>query len=281
MKKAAKKIDILFPDNDKKLSPQLKNKKHSFHKYFLTILLLILSGILSYFNVDLNIKVSDLENQEAVEISVDNKPNIELSEDQDIKAKIETSTKTVLLDVPVVESLDGGQLQIEESGLDFGKGEFYPFDTPEAFKNATINKCIDLDGKWGAQCVDLAAVFWKEYANRWISTCNTGIAKGIWSCKEQNAGDEFELITDTSKLQPGDFIVFNTGENGHIGMALGSENKGYIALLGENQGGKECAGGGSATNIININLKGFLGAFRPKIYIHPKAPDTGIKPDFM
>ena len=63
-------------------------------------------------------------------------------------------------------------------------------------------------------------------------------------------------------------------------MALGKPNKGYVALLGENQGGTSCADGGSATNIINISLKTFKGAFRPKIYDLPKVPDTGIvKPE--
>jgi hypothetical protein len=52
-------------------------------------------------------------------------------------------------------------------------------------------------------------------------------------------------------------------------MAMGTYNNGYIALLGENQGGTPCEGGGSAFNIINISLSSFKGAFRPKIYIKP------------
>ena len=51
---------------------------------------------------------------------------------------------------------------------------------------------------------------------------------------------------------------------------MGSYNNGYISLLGQNQGGSACEGGGSSTNIINISLKSFVGAFRPKTYIKPE-----------
>ena len=91
-----------------------------------------------------------------------------------------------------------------------------------------------------------------------------------WNCKEYNAGDEFELIYDAKNLQTGDWIIFSSGEYGHVGMAMGSYNNGYISLLGQNQGGTACDGGGAATNIINISLKSFVGAFRPKTYIKPE-----------
>jgi hypothetical protein len=57
-------------------------------------------------------------------------------------------------------------------------------------------------------------------------------------------------------------------------MALGSYNNGYVALLGQNQGGYACDGGGQATNIINISLKDFAGAFRPKTYEKPDPEPT-------
>lgn len=271
-KETKKKINIILPKDE-------FNRKSPKFKIVTFIILIIGSAILAWFNVDLNLKISDLENQEAVEIVVENASKIELSDNQEIKTEIETEDGEVeVYSLPVVDMVDGGEMQIEESELDLGRGEYYAYDTPQAFRDATIGKCIDLDGKWGSQCVDLANAFWKEYTNRWISTCNTGMARGIWDCKEQNAGDDFKLITDKKDLQAGDWIVFDGGTYGHIGMALGSENKGYIALLGENQGGTSCSGGGSATNIINISLKSFKGAFRPKIYDIPKVPDTGFVP---
>lgn len=263
-----KKIEISIPkDNIRKRKPIF---------YIVLIFLLVGSTILAKFNIDLNVKVSDLENQDTTEIIIDSS-KIELSENQEIKTELETEEGEIeIVATPVVDMVDGGEIQIEESELDLGRGEYYPFDTPQAFRDATLGKCIDLDGKWGSQCVDLANAFWKEYTDRWISTCNTGMARGIWDCRDYNAGNEFKLIYDADEIETGDWIIFDGGQYGHVGMALGNANNGYVALLGENQGGTSCAGGGSATNIINMSLKTFRGAFRPKIYDVPKAPDTGI-----
>jgi len=268
-----KKIEITIPKDETR-------KKKPILYIILVILLIGGSSILAKFNIDLNVKVSDLENQETTEIVIDSS-KIELSTNQEIKTELETEDGEIeVLSMPVVESVDGGEIQVEESELDLGRGEFYPFDTPQAFRDATLGKCIDLDGKWGSQCVDLANAFWKEYTNRWISTCGTGMARGIWDCKEQNAGTEFKLIYNANDIQTGDWIIFDGGAYGHVGMALGNSHDGYVALLGENQGGTSCSGGGSATNIINMSLKTFRGAFRPNIYDIPKAPDTSIpKPD--
>lgn len=175
------------------------------------------------------------------------------------------------LEVETVKNVDAEIISVEEPG---GQGKFIyaPTDSPIAFKDYTLGHCYNTDDHYGAQCWDLGDLFWQNYAGRRLSTCGTGAAKGIWKCKEEVAGDDFELITDPKSLQAGDWIIFTNGKYGHIGMALGDYNKGYIALLGQNQGGSACEQGGSATNIINISLKSFAGAFRPKAYVIPPAP---------
>ena len=178
------------------------------------------------------------------------------------------------VDVPTYETVETEKINEEcPEGQECGKGKFIyaPTKTYTEFKDYTLGKCLDADGYYGAQCWDLASVFWMNYTKdgRWLSTCGTGAAKGAWNCKEQNAGTEFDLITDTQSLQPGDWIIFTSGKYGHVGMALSSYNNGYITLLGQNQGGDKCDGGGSKTNIISISLKSFAGAFRPKSYIKP------------
>ena len=268
MPKAKEKVEIKFPDG---------KRKKSIAEIIIIFLLIVAGAILGIFNVSLNIKVSDLENQEAVELVIDTGSKIQFADNQEIETVLETEDGEIEVEsLPVVDMVDGGEIQIEDESLDFGKGEFYPFETPQEFKDATLGKCIDLDGKWGAQCVDIANAFWKEYTNRWITTCGTGTARGIWNCKDENAGKEFKLITNANDIKTGDWIIFDGGAYGHVGMALGKPNKGYVSLLGENQGGTSCSGGGSATNIINISLKTFRGAFRPKIYDLPLVPDTGI-----
>lgn len=266
----AKKIDVIIPKDE------IKRKK-PVAQIIIIILLFLAGSILSYFNISLNVQLSEKENQEAVEVIIDSSSTLELSEKQEIKTELETEDGEVeIIQAPVVDMVDGGEIQVVEDELDLGRGEYYPFETPQEFRDATLGKCIDLDGKWGSQCVDLGNAFWKEYTNRWISTCGTGTARGIWDCKDENAGQQFKLITNANDIETGDWIIFDGGKYGHIGMALGNAKNGYVALLGENQGGTSCAGGGSATNIINMSLKTFKGAFRPKIYDLPKVPDTGI-----
>jgi len=182
-------------------------------------------------------------------------------------------------EIKTVEEVDGGLFEDENTGVstlegdyeDLGWAEWYPTETPEAFKNATLGRCIYGSNRFGAQCVSLSRVYWWSYANRDVSTCGTGMAKGMMNCAEQNAGNDFDIYWADSawKIQAGDWLVFNGGQYGHVGMALGPVVNGYVALLGENQGGKPCDGGGAATNIININIKNLIGYYRPKAYIKP------------
>ena len=200
------------------------------------------------------------------EITIQTKSTIELSTEQ-IPAILDDRTE---LDVPTVEEIDGGKLSDEFEGL--GAVEIFDTSTPEAFKEATMGKCVRADNKYGSQCVSLARSFWWSYANRDVSTCGTGMAKGMMKCAGENAGEDFLILwkENVQTIQAGDWLVFDGGEFGHVGMALGSPNNGYVALLGENQGGHSCAGGGSSTNIINISLKNLIGGYRPKAYIKPE-----------
>ena len=201
-------------------------------------------------------------------VVIDTRVSIQLSEEQ-VPAVLDTLDGKVEVNLPTVEEIDGNKL-IDEDLLDFGQGEYHDISTPDAYYNAVIGKCIDLDGKYGAQCVDGFADFNYNYTGRWLTTCGTGAARGLWDCAAENAGDDYILITNINDLQKGDWIVFDGGQYGHVGMAMGPNNDGYIALLGENQGGPACNGGGAAYNVINISLKTFKGAFRPKIYIKPE-----------
>ena len=192
--------------------------------------------------------------------------------------------------IPTVEEVDGGKFEDATTGVsvvegeydDLGWSEWYPTDTPQAFKNATIGKCIIANNRYGAQCVSLARVYWWSYANRDVSTCGTGMAKGMMNCAEQNAGDDFDIYWPDAKwnIQAGDWLIFDGGQYGHVGMALGPVTNGYVALLGENQGGRACQGGGAATNVINISIKNVIGYYRPKAYIKPEpAPEPEPEPE--
>lgn len=203
---------------------------------------------------------------------------------------IETEDGNIqVLEAPVVENIEGNQTSCPEGEEECGQGQYVyaPTDTIANFTNYVLNGCWNVDFFAGAQCWDLGALWFMNYTQdgRTLSTCGTGAAKGAWDCKEQNAGDDFELVYEASKIQPGDWIIFGGGEFGHVGMALSYNEDGYVSLLGQNQGGKPCEGGGSSANIIKISLKNFLGAFRPKAFVkqepeqepEPTIPITGCE----
>lgn len=269
----------------KQAKKKATKKSHKFSKFNLSLYFILGFLCLALIGIGVTIKI----NSETGEIIIN---PVTYSEEQ-IPAFIEDDKGEVIEieGIPTVEEVDGGLFEDKNTGLSTAEGEYedlgwsetFNVSSPEAFKNDTLNKCIVANNKWGAQCVSLARVFWWSYADRDVSTCGTGMAKGMMECSEQNAGDEFKVFwsEDYSQIQAGDWLVFTGGQYGHVGMALGSVNKGYVTLLGENQGGTACPEGGSATNIINISIKNLIGFYRPKAYIKPPkptpvVPDTGI-----
>lgn len=248
------------------------NLKNLNWKSVINAIAILLLGLLAGSSIGLNIAPDG-------NITIETGYAIELADEQ-VPTLIEnTEGEIEELAAPTVESIDGKQA-IDEEKLDFGRGEYHDISSPDAYKNAVLGKCIDLDGLYGAQCVDLFADFHYNYAGRWLSTGGTGAAYGLWDARDYNAGDDYVLITDATELQPGDWVIFSGGQYGHVGMSLGYYNNGYIALLGENQGGAGCNGGGSSANIINMSLKTFRGAFRPKTYIKPDpAPEPTPEPE--
>lgn len=122
-------------------------------------------------------------------------------------------------DIPTVEEVqsDGPSVDINAGdgvsrvecpeGEECGLGAFIyaPTETPSAFKNYTLGKCLNTDGAYGAQCWDLADVFWQNVASRRAQTCGTGAAKGMIAdgCWQKNAGDDFVMVWDPTQIQAG------------------------------------------------------------------------------
>lgn len=178
---------------------------------------------------------------------------------------------------PTVDLVDGGKIE-ECPSEECAKGAYLPpldISSPVSVYNSIINQCIDFDGAFGSQCFDTMAYFHYVYTGRWLSANGTGAAYGIWDARDyNNQGNEYELIYNPHDIKAGDWVVFHNGVYGHVGMAMGNYNNGYVALLGANQGGTPCNGGGAAVNVINMNLSSFSGAFRPRIWIEPEPQPT-------
>ncbi len=222
-------------------------------------------GLLVGGTVGVNISNTD----DGVIIETTGNSIIELSDEQ-VPTVIETEDGDIeVLNAPTVEMVDGNGL-IDECPEDeeCGKGAFRYVDvtSPTTIKDSILGTCVDIDGYFGSQCWDASAAVAENMTGRRLSTCGTGAAKGMMDCWQTNAGEDYDVIWESTALQPGDIAVFGGGTYGHTGIVLGYYNNGYVALLGTNQGGAGCNGGGSSANIINISLKNFIGAYRWKEY---------------
>lgn len=261
-----------------------KNIK-TIRSFLIAIIAMLLAGIAG-IGVNISLQPSEDGYTSDIEFSEQQIP-AEITDGQDIE-QIESGQGEIKVDgntIPTVEAVDsdGPVAETDENecpeGEECGRGAAYPklnVSSPQAFANDTLGKCIDVDGHYGSQCWDSMSAFFYNYAGRILQTCGTGAAKGTIAdgCWQKNAGNEFVMIWDKTKIQAGDIAVYSTGQWGHIGMAMGNYNNGYFTLLGQNQGGRACPGGGAAGNIINLSTRDFIGAFRPKAYIKPEPKPT-------
>lgn len=237
----------------------------------------LITGATLKVNVDVedgNLNATIIYTDEAVEATVTDEAEVEAIESGQGEIKIDgypiPNVEAVESNSPVTESEENECPEGEECGM----GAVVPVvdvSSPQAFANDVLGKCINVDNFAGSQCWDEMDVFFENYAKHPLYTCGTGAAKGTIAdgCWQKNAGDEFVMIWNPAEIQAGDIAVYSTGQWGHIGMAMGGYNNGYFTLLGQNQGGAPCPGGGAAGNIINLSTRDFIGAFRPKAYIKP------------
>lgn len=172
--------------------------------------------------------------------------------------------------------------KFEEEG---GLGSVYVLDISsyDAFRKQVIGKGFDVDNYYGYQCWDGVALLWQQLGRSLL--CGRDNARGCWiRSRIANAGADFELVTDVTKIKRGMVLVFSTGDYGHIGFADEDYHGGdYIRLLGQNQGGTPVGtAGGAGFNVINMSLATFLGAFAYKPWFEKsgQSPDTSttIKP---
>jgi hypothetical protein len=147
----------------------------------------------------------------------------------------------------------------------------------DKFRAATLGKCYDIDGAFGAQCWDGAALLWQQLGRSLLS--GDGSAKGCWLLKKSdNAGKDFDVIADKTKIRRGDVVIFGTGigKYGHICFADADYDpkKSTLACYGENQGGTSGKGQASAFCVKNYNAGWILGAFRLKKWAGASAKPT-------
>lgn len=134
----------------------------------------------------------------------------------------------------------------------------------QAFYLDRMNKGVDVDGAYGAQCWDLFAYFCKLAGYPVINCSLSGYAKDIANQKATNGILKNFVEVNVNSMQDGDWVVWGVSAAtpySHIAMFRKNNGNGTGVFLGQNQGGKQVA------SQINIAFTGILGVFRPKCYI--------------
>lgn len=159
-------------------------------------------------------------------------------------------------------------------------------DLPHAsyneWKAATIGNEYDLDGYYGCQCWDYASLFWRNVGfGKGYPLTGNGYAYGCWTLeRNNNTGDQFDLIYNLNEVKVGDIVVLDQGrfqgdDTGHIAFADENYNgTNNMYLLGQNQENASPVTGYKVTLTI-MNVSKFLGAFRYKGWHTPPTP-TGL-----
>lgn len=127
------------------------------------------------------------------------------------------------------------------------------------FYNDRINKEVDMDGAYGAQCWDLFAYFCKKNNVPVINCTSSGYVKDIWN--DRNKNGILNKFTIEPVMKCGDWAVFGETKEtpySHIAMFIEDINGNYGKFLGQNQNGI-----GKAT-VSTFSYASILGAFRLK-----------------
>jgi len=138
------------------------------------------------------------------------------------------------------------------------------------FKNKYIDKSINIDGAYGAQCYDLAMAYMKEV---WGIQDNL-ICK--WSNGVRDFAEHFSEMFDTNKFDftknsltneppQGAVFVFGNGKFGHAGI-VESANQNTFVSLDQNWGnGVDGSGtGDKRIRLVTHNYQSMLGWITPK-----------------
>ena len=156
----------------------------------------------------------------------------------------------------------------------------------DTFKAATNGNGWDVDGLYGAQCVDAFMLinYNLGYPAPYAWAGPLGYSYEMWTeptARARNASDKYDLIYNLSEVKRGDMIVFSSAVGGGYGHnAFADENyngQAYIQCLGQNQFGAPFPTGGACFNVYGILSSAFLGAFRLKQWQQPTPPTPTTK----
>ena len=137
------------------------------------------------------------------------------------------------------------------SGSDIGSG------AAKKFHDKYLGKWVDVDGAYGAQCVDLFSQFKIDNVD---GKPSYGNANELYNRYGDTPG--FKKVP-LSEGRYGDWAVWNKGRYGHVGMLLKREGNGKALIFGQNQNNGGNTARGKAASDDVLYEKGIVGLLRP------------------
>ena len=159
----------------------------------------------------------------------------------------------------------------------------------DSFKAAVNGSGWDVDGIYGAQCVDAFMLlnYNLGYPSPYAWAGPLGYSYEMWTnptARARNASDKYDLIYNLADVKRGDMIIFNSsvgGGYGHNAFADEDYNgQTYIQCLGQNQYGAPFPTGGACFNVYGISSGAFLGAFRLKSWGGGPGPEPEVAEEY-
>ena len=134
--------------------------------------------------------------------------------------------------------------------------------TVDEFYYSHLGKAYDVDGSFGAQCVDAFKLFTLEEYGIANYNCTNGFASGLWLFRKDKPYYEHFIEVSINDLQNGDWVFWDNGSkdcpDSHVAMFYNG------MFYSQNQNGIR------SFTLTTISMNGVLGALRPKIFINKK-----------
>lgn len=149
--------------------------------------------------------------------------------------------------------------------------------TAQEFRNKYIGKAIDVDGAYGAQCVDLFKQVCYLAGMKPFALGGTGYAEEIAKRFKPLGLDKYFDLVSLANIKYGDWVIWQKGSKdcpvSHVAMFVGKDGNNRIIALGQNQGKPQA-------NEISLSTHGIIGILRLKVWSNsaskPK-PTTSTK----
>ena len=136
--------------------------------------------------------------------------------------------------------------------------------TAQEFRNKYIGKAIDVDGAYGAQCVDLFKQVCYLAGMKPFALGGSGYAEEIVKRYQPLGLNVYFTLVSLSNAQYGDWIVWSKGSHdcpdSHVAMFIRMDGVNRVMAFGQNQFGKAYGNEGS------ISTHGIIGILRFKAW---------------